>query len=100
MRRLVALSGLVMAVAMAACGAAAVPRVIGNRVGATGSPHDARDRWWSIRYRPTRPGEPVVAGRLVDRRTGEPAIGATVVIDAVAASEVIEFDPWPRTYRP
>lgn len=84
MRGVAAVRGLVLtaATATAACGAAVAPPVaIGNRVGATGSPQDARDRWWSVRYRWARPGEPVVIGRVVDRRTGEPASGATVVLD-------------------
>ncbi|MBK7071544.1 MAG: hypothetical protein IPH44_04490 [Myxococcales bacterium] len=79
-----AMRGLVVMVAMAttACGAAVAPPVtIGNRAGATGSADDAADRWWSLHYRPARPGAPVVVGLVVDRRTGEPVIGASVVIE-------------------
>jgi len=161
MRSVAAMRGLVVMVAMAttACGAAVAPPVtIGNRAGATGSADDAADRWWSLHYRPARPGAPVVVGLVVDRRTGEPVIGASVVVEhggtwtveitdedgrfafaslppgrrrlvtyfgeaqfvidrvpvtpgwqatiaqridtTIAASEVIEIAPWPRTYGP
>ena len=98
MRSVAAVRGLVMTVAMAsaACGAVVAPPVaIGNRVvTARGIPRDARGRWWSVRYRPARPGEPVVVGRVLDQRTGEPAIGATVVLDhgGAWAGEITDED--------
>ena len=153
--------GLVVMVAMAttACGAAVAPPVtIGNRAGAgpaVSPPPARRSRGLVIAGVAL---VMVVVGLVVDRRTGEPVIGASVVVEhggtwtveitdedgrfafaslppgrrrlvtyfgeaqfvidrvpvtpgwqatiaqridtTIAASEVIEIAPWPRTYGP
>jgi|JI9StandDraft_1071089.scaffolds.fasta_scaffold373952_2 hypothetical protein len=84
MRSAVAVSGLVMIVA--ACGAAPAPPVTIMNRAVTVAPSerargDATTVGATVTYRPASIGVPAVVGWVRDHRTGEPVVGATVVLE-------------------